>query len=539
MGDARRRARVIQAGVAERREAERALRESERMLGQLIGNLPGFVYRSMEQGQWRLVYLSEGCREITGYGPEDFSGGQKLTFQDLILPEYLEPNQRKWEEVLRERRVFEGEYPIQAASGEIRWLWERGRGTYAADGRILFVEGFISDVTERRRAEAAQRQLQSQLTQAQKMESLGSLAGGVAHDMNNVLGAILALASTYVELEAPGSPTRKAFGTIIKAAERGGKMLKGLLNFARQTPAEEEELDVNVLLRDEVGLLERTTLAKVHLCLDLAGDLRSIRGDASALTSAFMNLCLNAVDAMPAGGTLTLRTSNQPGPWNQPPGWVQVQVQDTGCGMAKEVLAQALNPFFTTKPAGKGTGLGLAMVYSTVKAHQGQLELQSEPGQGTLVRLRFPAAASAPAGTGAGPVAEDRLEGADPQPQLHVMVVDDDDLVRTSLQALLGVLGHRTTALASGEEALQRLHAGEPADVVILDLNMPGLGGAGTLPRLCALRPSLPVLLATGRADQTALDLVEAYPAVTLLSKPFTMRALERQLAALGQSEPV
>jgi PAS domain S-box-containing protein len=491
----------------------------------------------MELGQWCLVYLSEGCREITGYGPEDFTGGQKVTFQDLILPEYLEANQQKWAVVLREHRVFEGEYPIRAASGEIRWLWERGRGTYDADGRILFVEGFISDVTERRRAEDAQRQLQSQLTQAQKMESLGSLAGGVAHDMNNVLGAILALASTYVELEAPGSPTRKAFGTIIKAAERGGKMLKGLLNFARQTPAEEEELDVNALLRDEVGLLERTTLAKVQLYLDLADDLQVIRGDASALTSAFMNLCLNAVDAMPVGGTLTLRTSNQPGPWNQPPGWVQVQVQDTGCGMTQEVLAQALNPFFTTKPAGKGTGLGLAMVYSTVKAHQGQMELLSEPGQGTVVCLRFPAAAGAPAGTGAGLVPEGRLAEADtqPQPQLHVLVVDDDDLVRSSLQALLGVLGHRTTALASGEEALQRLHAGEPADVVVLDLNMPGLGGAGTLPRLCALRPGLPVLLATGRADQTALDLVEAYPGVTLLSKPFTMRALERQLAALGQ----
>jgi CheY-like chemotaxis protein len=149
------------------------------------------------------------------------------------------------------------------------------------------------------------------------------------------------------------------------------------------------------------------------------------------------------------------------------------------------------------------------------------------------VRIRFPACAPAPA---AAPAPEGRGEAEGPLPaQLHVLLVDDDDLVRSSLQALLGVLGHRVTAVPSGEEALVRLQAGDGADLVILDLNMPGLGGAGTLPRLRALRPGLPVLLATGRADQTALDLVDAYPEVTLLSKPFSMRELQRHLAGLGQ----
>jgi len=624
----------------ENEQAESALRESERMLGQLIGNLPGFVFRSFDSGQWTLGYLSEGFREITGYGPEQFTGIPHLSYNNLILEGHREAIRSKWEWAVAEHSVFEEEYPIRAASGETRWLWERGRGTYDREGRLLFVEGFVTDITERKlaeealresqkrnkalldanpdmmfvfsadgrildvkvdpaddlfvapelflgkpvgevlpapiasltldriqeaqrtgrlvpfnytldlhgrqmdfesrlvpcgngtflaivrditerkRAEEERRRLQARLNQAQKMESLGSLAGGVAHDMNNVLGAILALATTYIETQPAGSPVQRAFGTIIKAAERGGKMLKGLLNFVRQTPAEERELDLNAILQDEVHLLERTTLAKVRLELDLAEGLPPIRGDAGDLANALMNLCLNAVDAMPEHGTLSLRTRCLG------LDWIEVQVEDTGCGMAKEVLEQALNPFFTTKPEGKGTGLGLSMVYGTVKAHRGQMEIQSEPGQGTLVRMRFPVWEAGARVEPSAPEAGFRA--------LSVLLVDDDELIRSSLQALLEALGHSARAMASGEDALLSLEAGLPADVVILDLNMPGLGGAGTLPRLRALRPELPVLLATGRADRTALDLVEAHPQVTLLSKPFTMKELQRQLEALG-----
>ena len=363
--------------------------------------------------------------------------------------------------------------------------------------------------------------LLSQLHQAQKMESLGSLAGGVAHDMNNVLGAILGLASAHIEAQPLGSPTQKALETIIKAAERGGNMLKSLLSFARQNSAEEQVLDLNAILREEVRLLERTTLAKVQLGLDLAPDLHPVRGDAGALTHAFMNLCVNAVDAMPESGTLTLRTRNLSRDW------VEVRVQDTGIGMAKEILGKAMDPFFTTKEVGKGTGLGLSIVYSTVKTYRGEMELQSEPGRGTSVILRFPAI------QGAGRPAEP--SGAyQTMPRLgslRVLLVDDDELIQSSMQGMLELLGHEATSARSGEEALELLKDGLDCEVVILDMNMPGLGGAGTLPRLRGLRPRLPVLLATGRADQAAQDLVQAHPFVTLLSKPFGMKELQAHLA--------
>ena len=391
-------------------------------------------------------------------------------------------------------------------------------------GRVVGVTSLAEDITERRRLEQERQQLQAQLQQAQKLESLGSLAGGVAHDMNNVLGAILAMASLHAEQAAPGSALRRGMETITKAAERGGKMVKSLLSMARQSPAEERELDLNAILREEVRLLERTTLARIRLVLELTPDLRPVLGDASALTHAFINLCVNAVDAMPETGTLTLRTRNLD------PAWVEVEVQDTGCGMSGEVLDKAMDPFFTTKEVGQGTGLGLTLVYGTVKAHHGQLQLQSAPGAGTLVRLRFPAwdgvRAAEPAGLPAEP------SGA----SLAVLVVDDDELVQHSMEAILEALGHTTLTVASGEAALQAL-AGFQPDVVILDLNMPGLGGSGTLPRLRALRPALPVVLATGRPDQSAVDLVAAYPGVTLLAKPFTMRELQRHLEPIGRGE--
>ena len=385
----------------------------------------------------------------------------------------------------------------------------------------------LYDITERRQAEEERAKLQAQLQQSQKMESLGTLAGGVAHDMNNVLGAILGLASAHIGSQPYGSPLHQALDTICKATERGGKMVKSLLSFARQSPVENHKLDMNDILHEQIALLERTTLAKVRLQLEMETELRPIFGDASALTHAFMNLCVNAVDAMPDGGTLTLHTRNVDNEW------IEIVVQDSGVGMSKEVLEKAMEPFFTTKETGKGTGLGLSMVFSTVKAHRGQMAIESSPNLGTRVMLRFPACDRIVPDISTSPVG---FEGAvRSQSTISVLLVDDDDLIQSSVLAILEVLGHTTVTTAlSGEEALTLLQNGLEADLVILDMNMPGLGGIGTLPRLRELRPEVPVLLSTGRVDQTALSLASAHPGVTLLSKPFGLRELQEVLGRIG-----
>jgi signal transduction histidine kinase len=307
------------------------------------------------------------------------------------------------------------------------------------------------------RRERAEKDLQA----AQKLDNLGSLAGGVAHDMNNVLAAILAIASANLEGQPAGSALHRAFDTIAKAALRGGRMVKSLLNFARQTTAEDADVDLNGVIREVVQLLERTTLAKIDLVLDLEAQPGIIRGDASALAHAFMNLCVNAVDAMPDAGRLTLQTGNGEGE-------VLVRVEDTGIGMTAEVLQKALDPFFTTKPVGKGTGLGLSMVYGIVKAHKGRLDLHSEPGRGTRVSLAFPISQGADPGR-PDPAGALRAPEADAGPAGSVLLVDDDDFLRGPMQELLAALGHQAALAAlghqaalaaSGEEALALLEGG-------------------------------------------------------------------------------
>jgi CheY-like chemotaxis protein len=278
------------------------------------------------------------------------------------------------------------------------------------------------------------------------------------------------------------------------------------------------------VLREEAELLERTIPSRIKLILELAPGLPPLLGDANALAHVFMNLCVNALDAMPEAGELTLRTLLGED------GRLEIQVQDTGLGMTPEVQARVLEPFFTTKPQGEGTGLGLSMAYATVKAHHGELDLQSEVGRGTRVRLRFPTteAAAEPPAPEAEPVRDDR--------PLKVLVVDDDDMIRDSVEDVLIHLGHAATCAASGEEALERLEAGYRPDLIILDMNMPGLGGEKTLPRVRSLCPRVPVLLATGRVDQAAHALRDADPHVSMLSKPFGLNELRRCLGNVGRA---
>ncbi|WP_243303573.1 PAS domain S-box protein [Geothrix oryzisoli] len=517
--------------ITEVKRAEEALRMSEAFIRTVLDHLPlGIAVNSSVPGTTP-TYMNDNfpkhyrtTRERLGGVAANPDLFWEAAYED---PEFREAMKRR---VLADfasgdpERLYWSDVPITRQGQEPRYV--DAMNILVPDQSLTI--SLVWDVTERKLMENEQRRLESQLQQAQKMESLGILAGGVAHDMNNVLGAILGLASAHIEDQPEGSPQHQAFETIIRAAERGGKMVKGLLSFARLSPAEEHELDVNAILQEEVRLLERTTLSRVRLEMDLATDLHPIRGDASALAHAFMNLCVNAVDAMPEPGTLTLSTRNLDG------GWIEVTVKDTGIGMTKETLEKALDPFFTTKEQGKGTGLGLTMVYSTVKAHHGQVEIQSRPGLGTTVTMRFPTCADP---------ARQSEQAAAPGTQAivgsrHVLLVDDDELIRSSVQAILEALGHSVSTASSGEEALEKLAAGLEPEAVILDMNMPGLGGAGTLPGLRALRPTLPVLVVTGRADQHVMDLIGAHPFVSLLPKPFTMKDLQRHLEALGRSGP-
>ena len=499
--------------ISARKAAEAALRESQAKFAKAFHLIPDAVYiTDFETGKY--IEINEGFERMTGYRREEAIGNSALG-----LNLWANPSGRK-EMLERFRRDgFIRNYLGRFRHREGREVWgELSAELIEINGRqcALYI---TRDVSERLRAENERRRLETQVHQAQKLDSLGSLAGGVAHDMNNVLGAILGLASAHIERQPRDSPLGEALDTIAKACLRGRTMVRGLLDFSRPHLAEKRLLDLNAIVLDQIKLLERTTLQRIRFEADLEPSLGTVMGDSGALSHLLMNLCVNAVDAMPEGGILTIRTRNL---GNER---VELTVADTGCGMSPEVLQKALDPFFTTKPLGKGSGLGLSIVYGTVMAHHGQIEIQSEPGLGTRVLITFPAHKA--------PAAEEQNAGSLPAIQsvsLRVLVVDDDDLVRVAVEAQLEHLGHSIAVASSGEAALERLEQGLEVDAVILDVNMPGLGGEQTLPRLRRLRPDLPVFLATGRADQSACNLAERFSGVFVLAKPFSLQELRAQL---------
>ena len=509
--------------ITERTRIEEALRESNQRLelAVLSGRLGIWDRNLQDQTQvW-----NDRMYEIFGLDRELHAPSGEYWAEHLIHPEDRTLVQEAMRAAIQDEKPYRTTYRVMLPGGEIRHISSNGLVIRDAEGRPVRMIGVNRDRTEQVRAEFERRRLQEERQHSEKLESLGSLAGGIAHDMNNVLAAIMGMASALRSACADQDPQTRPLDSILHASSRGRDLVKGLTDFARKGLDEPQWFDLNELVRKEAELLGHAKLRQVQLTLDLDPALPRFLGDASALGSTIMNLGINALDAMPDGGSLCIRSRALDGPK------IELTVTDTGCGMPPEVLARAMEPFFTTKPVGKGTGLGLARVYGTIKAHGGTVELESQPGQGTSVLMRFPA--SAPAPRPADPDARPP-SGDQPRP-LSVLLVDDDELIQSSTHALLDVLGHATVAVSSGEEALARLEAGFEPDIVLLDMTMPGLGGAGTLPRLRLLRPALPVLLATGRADQTVLDLVQAYPMVTLLSKPFSIRELRLQLETRGR----
>jgi PAS domain S-box-containing protein len=503
---------VILRDITQRRRVEERLRASQERFHAAFHAAPLLASLSrLEDGH--ILEVNEHYCEVLGYRREEVLGRRSLDL-GLFVPE---DRFRLAAELQATGIVRNLEMTVYARGGRpVPVLFS---GEVVTVGEEVLLVAMVLDISERKAVESLQRQLEAELQQSQKLESLGSLAGGIAHDMNNVLAAIQAVTQTLQMSYAADDRLVQSLATIEKASTRGRDLVKGLTNFARKDLREPEPLDLNALVRDEMDLLRRTTLQKVDLVLDLEDRLPWVVGERGILGSALMNLCVNALDAMPKGGSLTLRTRSLGGQ-------VELAVADSGAGMDPAVLARAMEPFFTTKPVGKGTGLGLAMVYATVKAHGGTVTLQSEPGKGTQVRLCLPAAAGA---------AKARPEAgtAAPSGVKAVLVVDDDELIRASVPALVAGSGHRVTTAAGGREALDLLEAGLEVDLVILDLNMPGMSGAETFVQLRRLRPALPVLVATGHLDPEAAELLRRDKLALSIAKPFSLAELDRKMTSL------
>jgi signal transduction histidine kinase/ActR/RegA family two-component response regulator len=385
------------------------------------------------------------------------------------------------------------------------------------------------------------RELEEQILHAQKMEALGTLAGGVAHDFNNLLTVVATYGEMLLDSLEHGSKRRTYVERISEAADRAASLTRQLLAFSRRQVLRFEILDLNAIVRDTERLLQRLIGEDILVHASLAPRLPAVKADKGQLEQVVMNLAVNARDAMPSGGHLTIETCAvelderyaESHLEVTPGNYVMLAVTDTGCGMDEATRARIFEPFFTTKPIGHGTGLGLAMVFGTVKQCGGHIWVYSEVGRGTTFKVYLPACGES-ATTDQG-----RPASVNPTGTETILLVEDDEAVRAATVAVLGMLGYRVLAAGRGEEAtrLCRDHAG-PIHLLISDVVMPGRGGRQVAEEIRALRPGIPVLFLSGYTADAIVRHGILHEQVAFLQKPFTSSSLAHRVREVLGSPP-
>jgi signal transduction histidine kinase/CheY-like chemotaxis protein len=435
----------------------------------------------------------------------------------FVEPPFHNTARQAFQTAVDQRQPLPFDSPCPSPTGGERWIAWRYTAARDAGGRPRYVIGAGLDVTDQRR-------LAEQLRHAQKMETLGTLVGGIAHDFNNQLTVILGnLSLTLADLDHR-SESYHQLHDAEQAAQRCADMTQGLLTFSRRRMGPLHVVDMNQFVNEAVRLLQRVLPSNVHLELRLDPSAGSVQGDATQLHQVLMNLALNARDAMPQGGTLTVATDRQlldesAGLRNveaRPGAFAVLSVRDEGTGMTPEVKSRMFEPFFTTKDVGKGTGLGLSMVFGIVKAHRGWISVTSSPGKGSTFDVYLPAATESAEQRPAVP-APSEARGRE-----CVLVVDDEDLVRSLARAVLERWGYRVLTARDGEEAIAiYIEQGAEVDLVLLDYAMPGLNGLEVLQRLQQIDPDVRVLFSSGHTTQADIDRLQEAGARGFVPKPY------------------
>ncbi|MCX7984562.1 MAG: PAS domain S-box protein [Bacteroidetes bacterium] len=774
--------------ITERKLAEEALYERERTLATLLSNIPGFAYRCANDKDWTMMFISDGCKDITGYEPEDFINNATIAFNDIIHPDYRELLWNLWQQKLPSREIFEYEYPIITKHGELRWVWERGRGVYDAGGTLLFLEGFITDITTRKQAEEAlalernllrtiinnlpdaiyakdtscrkilantvdvrnigatseadvigkddfalfppdiaesfyrddryvietgnpilnreerirfadgsngylltskvplrdssgkviglvgighditqrkivedalkqsearykefvdndltgdftatpsgkiltfnqsflrifgfkspaeiqntsllslftsperwpqllsllhqykrleyyevemkrvdggkvyavlnivgkvdehgslneiigyvfddtrRHELEQQVIQKQKLESIGVLASGIAHDFNNILGIILAYTARLEQTSAQQRISHKDFEIIRKAVERGASLVRQILTFARQTELTMASINVNTVLSEFYQMIFETFPRTIDIQLNLAHNLPTVIADQTQLQQAFLNLAVNAKDAMPQGGSLIFKTGVVDGatlrakyPTATAEQYVSITIADTGCGIPEEHLKNIFEPFFTTKEKGRGTGLGLAVVYGIVTSHQGFIDVESTVGRGTTFTLYLPASTVIDFESFTHEESTTEIGGSG-----TILLIEDEDALRDITSSILESAGYTVLVARDADEAFTVFDQNkESIDLILTDLGLPKIDGAELIRRLLQKKPSLLTIVGSGYFEQEKREELKKLNVEVFLQKPYKPQELLNKVQlALGKRRP-
>ena len=502
----------VSRDIGPRKKIEDALRRTEERTR--------FALEAAHAGVWEAdlktgrVTWSESMRTVQGFSGEEFAGTFE-SFLALVHPADRERVDSAMADARRQRGDFSLEFRTLWPDGTSHWTVSHGRVLADADGRPARMLAMAQDVTERR-------QLEEQLQEAKKIEAIGQLAGGLAHDFNNLLTVILGYSRILEEDLPEDDLTRPDIVEIRRAGERAAELTRQLLAFSRRQVLQPVILDLNTLIRSMERMLARLLGENCTLELELSVDDAVIEADSSQLEQVFVNLVVNARDAMPRGGRLTISTTVVKDPLPAEPGrsavapgpGVQLTVTDTGIGMDAATRQRIFEPFFTTKERGRGTGLGLATVFGIVKQSGGSIAVESAPGQGSSFRLTFPS----PASTAVSPQAAVRASGRGAE---TILVVEDEDSVRALIQSVLRRAGYQVIAAALPSEAIAAAAGPRHFDLVLTDVVMPQMGGPELLAAILAHRPNTRAVFMSGFSAEAVAGHGVLEFGVPLLQKPF------------------
>ncbi len=507
----------------QKRQAETALRQSEDRLRQAI-QLAGLGFWVWDIKNGGCTYCSEELAAIHGTTSADYLVLSRKADSGIAL---IHPDDRNAYELACEKLCggtsFELEYRVLTVQGEVRYVRERSKPIFDRDGQVIERHGTVQDITDWRDAE-------ERLSQAEKMEAIGKLTGGVAHDFNNLLAVIMGYSEIITNMVEEGSELAEYVRTISRAATHGNNLTKRLLAFARRQALRPQVIDLSVMLPGLAELFSRTLGANVELRTSVAEDVVPVMADPAQLETAILNLAINARDAMQKGGTLTISASlaqdkdleRLPSDKGHTDGFVALTIRDTGTGIPADILDRAIEPFFTTKGAGEGTGLGLSMVHGFVEQSGGHLSIDSEIGVGTRICLFLPRAQEALPAPTVQPLAEEPRGRGE-----QILLVEDNDDVRQLTLEILESLDYRVVAAENGKVALETAVGTPSIDLLLSDVVLPGgMNGVEVASEVIKLQPQAKVLFMSAYPAGASFDRDLVPEDANLLDKPFQKRDL-------------
>jgi len=516
--------KIVEEQTKELKDSERILKAKSNELQIMLDSSRTLIFYKEKTGKY--IRINKAFADFLGKPIKSLVGSKEANF----IPEFAKKHKKEDITIIKTGKSILNIEESVLVNGEEKWI-EIDKIPYRdLDNNVIGIIGFARDITENKNAERARIKLEEQLLQSQKMDSIGRLAGGVAHDFNNMLTGILGFAEFLkMKFDDPDSKEFLATNHIVELSLRAASLTEKLLGFARQGKFNQVNLNPNKVLDEVVKVSEIIFEKKIKVKFEFALDIYTIEADKNQIAQVITNIIINAKHAMPKGGMLTIKTENVYVCKNYnrnkvdmvPGNYAKISIKDNGCGMPQKIIDQIFEPFFTTKSEGKGTGLGLSMVYGIIKNHNGYIDVKSTLGKGSTFSVFFPES-------------KHKIKTEIPESKIKngnetILVVDDEDNVRDLMKTHLEYLGYTVFLACDGKEAIVKYKKNvTKIDMVLLDIIMPNMDGLETMKKLKKINPKVKVLIMSGysKSGKTSENLKK--DSLGFLQKPFTLQKLSK-----------